>query len=181
MAVTQNLAQKWKLDVSSRSSALRPTSAADSLNPPGYFPSAAGAHHVAETSGRDTQQQHLLTKRAWDTALGPVKQLPMNMFVMYMAGSTISIFPIMMVCMMAWRPIKALMALQATFKGLEMEMGSTLILHKLVFVLGNLLAVCLAVYKCAGMGLLPTHASDWLDFVEAAQRMEFGVGSVVYS
>lgn len=152
------------------------------MNPPGYFPSAAGSHHVAEASSRDTQQQqHLLTKRAWDTALAPVKQLPMNMFVMYMAGSTISIFPIMMVCMMAWRPIKALMALGPTFKGLETEIGSTLILQKLVYALGNLLGVCLAVYKCAGMGLLPTHPSDWLDFVEAAQRMEYGVGSLIYS
>uniref|UniRef100_A0A914USC9 Uncharacterized protein n=1 Tax=Plectus sambesii TaxID=2011161 RepID=A0A914USC9_9BILA len=74
MAVTQNLAQKWKLDVISRSTALRPTSASDSPNPPGYFPSGAGAHHVAEPSTRDTQQQqqHLLTKRAWETALAPV-------------------------------------------------------------------------------------------------------------
>jgi hypothetical protein len=38
----------------------------------------------------------------------------MNLFIMYMAGNTISIFPTMMVCMMAWRPIQALMAISAS-------------------------------------------------------------------
>jgi len=70
---------------------------------------------VSETGHREGQQR-LLEKRAWDMAMGPLKQLPMNFFVMYMAGNTISIFPIMMVSMMAWRPIKALMSLQATFQ-----------------------------------------------------------------
>lgn len=47
-------------------------------------------------------------------ALGPLKQIPMNLFIMYMAGNTISIFPTMMVCMMAWRPLQALMAISAS-------------------------------------------------------------------
>ncbi len=45
-------------------------------------------------------------------ALGPWKQLPMNLFVMWMAGNSVSIFPIMMVGMMFFRPVQALM----TFK-----------------------------------------------------------------
>ncbi|XP_078058859.1 ER membrane protein complex subunit 4-like [Mustelus asterias] len=46
--------------------------------------------------------------------LGPIETLPMNLFIMYMAGNTISILPIMMVCMMAWRPIQALMSMSAS-------------------------------------------------------------------
>lgn len=65
---------------------------------------------------RDGQQQRLVEKRAWEMALGPLKSLPMNLFMMYMAGNSISIFPIMMVCMMAWRPLKALTATNSTFK-----------------------------------------------------------------
>ena len=41
--------------------------------------------------------------------------------MMYMAGNTISIFPIMMVVMMAWRPIKALLSVNAAFKPLEVR------------------------------------------------------------
>lgn len=46
--------------------------------------------------------------------------------------------------------------------------GTQAILQKLVFIIGNLATVALAVYKCSSMGLLPTYASDWLDFVEPA-------------
>ena len=42
--------------------------------------------------------------------------------------------------------------------------GNLAALQKLVFCLGNGAAVLLAVYKCQSMGLLPTHASDWLAF-----------------
>lgn len=38
--------------------------------------------------------------------------------------------------------------------------------QKFVYFLGNLVCLGLAVYKCQVMGLLPTHASDWLAFVE---------------
>ena len=46
---------------------------------------------------------NLRTKRSWDLALGPLKQVPMNLFMMYMSGNSISIFPIMMVGMMIVR------------------------------------------------------------------------------
>uniref|UniRef100_A0A915MZW3 ER membrane protein complex subunit 4 n=1 Tax=Meloidogyne javanica TaxID=6303 RepID=A0A915MZW3_MELJA len=98
-------------------------------------------HQVETVSQNEQQQQHLLNKRVWDVALGPLKALPMNMFMMYMAGNTISIFPIMMVMMMVWRPIKTLLSVNATFKVMEQEYGSSLILHKIVFILGNLGAV----------------------------------------
>ena len=44
----------------------------------------------------------------WSIALGPWKQLPLNLFVLWMAGNTISLFPIMMVGMMFVRPVQSL-------------------------------------------------------------------------
>jgi len=38
----------------------------------------------------------------------------MNLFIMYMAGNSISIFPIMMVGMLIVRPVKALFTLQTS-------------------------------------------------------------------
>ncbi|KAF7638857.1 Leucine carboxyl methyltransferase 1 [Meloidogyne graminicola] len=136
------------------------------------------ANLIVETvSKNEQQQQHLLNKKAWDMALQPLKSLPMNMFMMYMAGNTISIFPIMMVMMMAWRPIKAILSVNTTFKVLEQEYGSSLILHKIVFSLGNLAAIALAVYKCHTMGLLPNHESDWLDFMSEPERLQISLSS----
>ncbi|CAO2579490.1 ER membrane protein complex subunit 4 [Lemmus lemmus] len=101
----------------------------------------------------------------------------MNLFIMYMAGNTISIFPTMMVCMMAWRPIQALMAISATFKMLESS--SQKFLQGLVYLIGNLMGLALAVYKCQSMGLLPTHASDWLAFIEPPEvRLMFQANGI---
>lgn len=143
-------------------------------------------------------------QRCWDVALGPLKQIPMNLFIMYMSGNTISIFPIMMVCMMAWRPIQALMSMSAseypllTFFSPQWESFYNPLLHGLflplfiilsscapafkllesssqqwlqglVYLIGNLLGAALAIYKCQSMGLLPTHSSDWLAFIEPPQ------------
>ena len=47
----------------------------------------------------------------------------MNLFIMYMSGNTISIFPIMRVIMMMVRPLKTLVTVKQTFKGFEMGPG----------------------------------------------------------
>ena len=105
-------------------------------------------------------------------------QVPMNLFIMYMSGNTISIFPIMMVVMMAIRPIKTLFSVNATFKALDNVDGGggggmANLGQKCVFVLGNLVGVALALWKCHGMGLLPTHTSDWLAFADPVIRAEW--------
>ncbi|KAM7159601.1 ER membrane protein complex subunit 4 isoform 3-T3 [Molossus nigricans] len=103
---------KWAIELSgpaggSRGRSDRGGGQGDSLYPVGYLDK-----QVPDTSVQETDRI-LVEKRCWDIALGPLKQIPMNLFIMYMAGNTISIFPTMMVCMMAWRPIQALMAISA--------------------------------------------------------------------
>ncbi|MBN3308610.1 ER membrane protein complex subunit 4 [Amia ocellicauda] len=165
---------KWALELSlgsSRGRGDRQSNQGDALYPIGYSDKP-----VPDTSVQETDR-NLVEKRCWDVALGPLKQIPMNLFIMYMSGNTISIFPIMMVCMMAWRPIQALMSVSATFKLLESS--SQQWLQGLVYFIGNLLGLALAVYKCQSMGLLPTHSSDWLAFIEPPQRMEIMGGGMV--
>lgn len=61
-------------------------------------------------------------------------QVPMNMFIMWMSGNSISIFPIMMVGMMFLRPIQALFSAGQAFKAIE---GDQAPLQKLVWLLGE--------------------------------------------
>lgn len=66
-----------------------------------------------------------------------------------------------------------------SFTAFKMIEGGQAILQKIVYLFGNLACLALALYKCSSMGLLPTHASDWLDFVEPLQaslltRMIYG-------
>lgn len=101
----------------------------------------------------------------------------MNLLIMYMAGNSISIFPIMMVGMSLIRPLKAIFTTTQTFKGFE-QINQNIIPQKFIFFIGNLINIGLALYKCHSMGLLPTHASDWLAFVDAQERVEFSDGGV---
>lgn len=61
------------------------------------------------------------------------------------------------------------------FKMIE---GGQALTQKIVYIFGNLVGVALALYKCSSMGLLPTHTSDWLAFVEPQQRVEYSDGGV---
>uniref|UniRef100_A0A1B6HHH4 ER membrane protein complex subunit 4 n=1 Tax=Homalodisca liturata TaxID=320908 RepID=A0A1B6HHH4_9HEMI len=161
---------KWALDLTSR---YKQEKSSDLASPPGY--NFAVGQVYTETS-KDNDPNHLIIKKSWDLALGPLKQVPMNLFIMYMAGNSISIFPIMMVGMLIIRPIKALFTMQTTFKMIE---GSHAAGQKIVYFLGNIVNVALALYKCQSMGLLPTHTSDWLAFVEPQIRMEYSGGGAV--
>jgi len=61
--------------------------------------------------------------------------------------------------------------LAAAFKMIE---GDQAVLQKLVYMVGNVVCLALAVYKCQTMGLLPTTSSDWLAFIEP-QRVRLKV------
>ncbi|XP_053206515.1 ER membrane protein complex subunit 4-like [Panonychus citri] len=139
-------------------------------SPPGFVSNVLFNVPVVEQS-----DGALIVKKSWDIALGPVRQLPMNLFIMYMAGNSISIFPIMMVGMLFLKPVKALLQINTTFKLIE---GNQSILQKFIYLLGNILCLALALYKCQSMGLLPIHPSDWLDFVEPQPRIEFSGGTL---
>lgn len=160
---------KWSLDFTTKSGRSN-----QDLPPPVGYSSKHAELHVEAARSVDP---NLKLKRTWDVALGPMKQLPMNLFLMYMSGNTISIFPIMMVFMMAVRPVKTLFTVNATFKTLDSsdsESSTTSnIGYKIIFILGNLANLILAMYKCHSMGLLPTYASDWLAFADPIERMEW--------
>jgi len=161
---------KWAIAFTNKPKSDR---SAELCSPPGYCCQTSQMHVEAS---RDTDH-NLIVKKSWDIALGPMRQIPMNLFIMYMSGNSISIFPIMMIGMLFLRPIKALIQINTTFKMIE---GNQSILQKLIYLVGNLLCCGLALYKCQSMGLLPTHASDWLDFIESPQRIEFSGGGLAF-
>ncbi|CAH1369217.1 unnamed protein product [Tenebrio molitor] len=163
----QNRRLKWSLDT------VRNRSVPEGLAaPPAY--SLSGPTSSNEVS-KKTDVSRLITKKSWDLALAPLKQVPMNLFIMYMAGNSISIFPIMMVGMLLMRPIQAIWATKSTFKMVE---NTNALGQMFVYILGNFINIGLALYKCQSMGLLPTHSSDWLAFVEPPVRLEYLGGGV---
>jgi len=155
---------QWVIDLNSTAP---PKAKNNSIpDPPGYTPSVTitksgsksknavvpNARKAPTTEEMDT----LKLKKAWEVAIAPAKQLPMNAFGMYMSGNSLQIFSIMMVFMLFKNPITALFAIQSTFARFESEgTRSQLLLVKLVFIGTNLLALGLGIWKVNGMGLLP--------------------------
>ncbi|XP_057306603.1 ER membrane protein complex subunit 4-like [Hydractinia symbiolongicarpus] len=128
------------------------------------------------SGSQSNNDSKLISKRSWNIALAPIKQLPMNLFIMYMSGNSISIFPIMIIGMMIFRPIKAILAYKGTFKMLDADPQA--ILQKLAWLFGNFLGIAVALWKCQSLGLLPTAPSDWLAFKEHRERVEYVIGGI---
>ncbi|KAL9588001.1 MAG: hypothetical protein Q9203_003184 [Teloschistes exilis] len=115
----------------------------------------------------------LKVKKSWEVALAPAKQLPMNAIMMYMSGNSLQIFSIMMVFMLFKNPIQGLLQTNQAFVRYETpRTKGKMWLVKAVYVLMNLVALALGVWKVNGMGLLPTTRSDWLAWETQREPLE---------
>lgn len=102
----------------------------------------------------------LKLKKAWEIAMGPSKQLPMNAIMMYMSGNSLQIFSIMMVFMLFKGPIQGLINTNAVFAKYDTETTHARMLGvKAVYVLMQLALLALGIWKVNAMGLLPYGAS----------------------
>ncbi|KAF2019205.1 hypothetical protein BU24DRAFT_458907 [Aaosphaeria arxii CBS 175.79] len=158
---------QWVLDLNSPPPASSKN--ASIPDPPG-FTAPLSAKQRSQASKQATRQppspeemDTLKMKKAWELAIAPAKQLPMNAIGMYMTGNTLQIFSIFMVFTLFKTPVMAVIGLQRTFAPFETPGTSGRLLGvKLVYVLMNILMLGLGIWKVNQMGLLPTTRSDWL-------------------
>ncbi|KAL5467703.1 hypothetical protein EMCRGX_G031966 [Ephydatia muelleri] len=142
-------------------------------SPPGYTDEPPKEDEAGEAI-----DPNLLAKQGWSIALGPWKQLPMNLLVLWLAGNTLSLFPIMMVGMMFLRPFQAIFSYKQVYDKLK---GEQALLQLAVYLLANLMGIALAMYKVINMGVLPISPSDWLEFIEPKQTLETAGGGLLLS
>ncbi|KAI0694126.1 DUF1077-domain-containing protein [Cytidiella melzeri] len=123
-------------------------------------------------------------KRAWDLAISPAKSLPMQAFMLYMSGGGVQVFSMGIVFMLLLSPFKNVAGINTAFVPLapvpagkkqapEPNALTTLALHKLVYLLCNLLTLAIGLWKCRSMGLLPTGTGDWLAFETQGQAPSY--------
>jgi len=77
MASVQRHRVKWSLDFASKTRSVG-SGSSELSSPPGYSASIAGIH----AEGSRQTDPSIRAKRSWDMALGPIKQAPMNLFIM---------------------------------------------------------------------------------------------------
>ncbi|KAF2725767.1 hypothetical protein K431DRAFT_280484 [Polychaeton citri CBS 116435] len=171
---------QWVLDLNSTPPSRVKSSALP--DPPGFTSSTstvqAGKKGKGVTSRKSPSQEEMDTlklKKAWEVALAPAKQLPMNAFGMYMTGNSLQIFSIFMVLMLFKGPITAIIGIQNTFARFESQsegMRDKMLGVKAVFIACNLAVLALGIWKVDQMGLLPTTRSDWLAWESAREPLE---------
>ncbi|KIM49519.1 hypothetical protein M413DRAFT_438705 [Hebeloma cylindrosporum] len=86
-----------------------------------------------------------------------------------MSGGGVQIFSIGIVFMLLLTPFKNIAGINEAFAQYAPSSKSphsitTLPLHKIVYIMCNLLTLAVGLWKCRSMGLLPTGTGDWLAF-----------------
>lgn len=96
------LPPSWVVELNSPAPT-RSKNASSLPDPPGFLSSKAVSKKADKTARKPPTQEEMDTlklKKAWETALGPAKQLPMQAIMGYMSGNSLQIFSIMMVFML---------------------------------------------------------------------------------
>lgn len=148
---------KWVVDLNTPL-AKRPAKANSFRNPPGFTTSkkTSGKQDVTRSDRKPVETDTLKLKKAWEVALAPSKQIPMNAIMMYMSGNSLQIFSIMMVFMLFKGPIQGLLVTNAQFLKFETESNRAKLWGcKAVYVLMQLALLGMGVWKVNAMGLLP--------------------------
>jgi len=156
-----------------------------SLSPPpgfdNHYASTAALSNnkkVLTAKEKAAKSEELKGKRAWDMALSPAKQLPMQLMMVYFSGGGVQIFSIGMVAMLLSTPFRAISGINDAFAPFAPSNASdprsfdTLFIQKIVFILCNCLAILVGAWKCHQMGLLPVGTGDWLAFEPRGQSPE---------
>ncbi|KAL9112966.1 MAG: hypothetical protein Q9227_002831 [Pyrenula ochraceoflavens] len=157
---------QWVVDLNSPPPSRQKNSSVP--DPPGFVSSkpTSGKQKSQPVQRKVPTQEEtdtLKLKKAWEIALAPAKQIPMNAIMMYMSGNSLQIFSIMMVFMLFKNPIQGLMNTNLAFTKFETDgTRGKLIGVKIMYILMQWLLLGLGVWKVNAMGLLPTTRSDWL-------------------
>jgi ER membrane protein complex subunit 4 len=173
--VLLTMAVSWRVSFAEKAS----PSVAD---PPGYDATlAASSARAGEDAALATRRREaevaLKQTQAWAVAKSPAAQVPMVCFMMWMSGSGVQIFSIMVTLTNVASPVRAMLGSAATFARFS-EPAVDVLLPRLLFCAIHCVTLSVALYKLDKMGLLPTHASDWFPNAPPLSQLETSVAGV---
>lgn len=153
-----------------------PAKSAKVSGPPGFDRENVQKKNASVTVQKPDEEtlNELKVKKAWEVALAPAKQIPMNLIMSYMTGNSLQVIPIMMTLMLLWKPLQSIFTeTNSMFKQFKTEGNeSDILLTKAVFVLCQLGSMGVGVWKLNKMGLIPNSESDWLAWQNIVQVKE---------
>lgn len=131
---------------------------------PGYDPKLkqSSYNELSNVSGREAA----LKRQLMQVAYSPGKQLFMTGFMLWMSGSTLNIFSIMMTGMALLSPVKSLFSLSTVFGKFSEVNNEAMLKAKVIFLALNCVGLAMGLYKLGNMGLLPLYSSDWISLID---------------
>jgi ER membrane protein complex subunit 4 len=111
---------------------------------------------LAEKENAVKQQQ------AMKMAYAPGTALFQTALMLWMSGSSIQIFSIYSTFNALSSPVKGLFNLETVFGRFAKDKGVDTNMPKLIYIVLQLVALGVGMYKCHTMGLLPVTSIDWL-------------------
>ncbi|GAA6018924.1 hypothetical protein JCM10207_009202 [Rhodosporidiobolus poonsookiae] len=162
---------KWTLDYTSAS-----PSKVDIRDPPGFVPalSSKAAAKSTKPANVNNNLDSLRQQKAWELALAPAKNVPMQAFMMYMSGSGIQIFSVMSVWFLLKQAIGGVMGVEKVFAPFSAASKAkapapdaapaSFFQQKVIYVLCQLALLGVGLWKINSMGLLPRSEADFAPY-----------------
>eukprot|EP01083_Nonionella_stella_P089374 249380_1 len=168
--------KQWNFREDERSAALYQGPRAPA--PPGFIQGTIQSKSTH--SNKDTgDKSDKIYQSAMATGTGPAKQIFMTALMLWMSGSSITIFTIMMVGMSVYQPIQALLGVGKVFERYE-GTDVNIIVPKMAFCGIQCVVLGMAMYKLNTLGLLPSLTSDPEAWAHVKQAVEYSTGSISF-
>ncbi|ODV87069.1 hypothetical protein CANARDRAFT_26502 [[Candida] arabinofermentans NRRL YB-2248] len=119
---------------------------------------------TSKKSVKNYDLEALKRKRAFDVAISPAKNIPVNLIMMYMSPNSLQMIPIMMTLMLFINSVKEIFQVEEKFKNVEISNDYDKVTIKALYVVcccGNL---AIGLWKLNGMGLIPNRSGDWISW-----------------
>merc|ERR1711933_407420 len=126
-----------------------------------------------KTKMKSTHQEQLLEKKAWEAAIAPIQSVGMNLFMLWMSGSSPGIFNIMILgyCLTSIAgQYSRVNQVFASYKTIDTT------LQKLAYLALCSVSLAYLLYHASGMGVLPTSTGDWIASIPKTEIIETATG-----
>ncbi|GAA5973206.1 hypothetical protein JCM11641_006323 [Rhodosporidiobolus odoratus] len=173
MSRTQQMVagKRWSLDYTSSAPLHK-----DVRDPPGYTPALSLKASAKNTTAptKPANLDALRQQKAWELALAPAKNVPMQAFMMYMSGGGIQIFSVMSVWFLLKQAIGGILNVEKAFAPFSVASKAkapasstplaSFLQQKAVYVLCQFGLLAVGLWKLNQMNLLPRTEADFAPF-----------------
>jgi hypothetical protein len=126
---------------------------------------------------RARNMAELKVKKAWEVARAGFGQGMFMAFMLWMSGSSLQIFSIMMTALAVMQPLRALLAVNSVFAAFNDLGTQQLIAPKIVYLAINTFFFGVGLWQCSRMGLFPSSAADFY----SSYNIPYTVRSLVHA